>query len=82
VLREATFALLREDESAVGHDVELALLPGNGARLVRGQVVQLGRETRSPSVIAVSDGAVVDLDLHPRASLPKCPVANAERKVA
>ena len=32
--------------------------------VVRRALVQLGRETRSPAVIAVSDGAVEDLDLH------------------
>jgi hypothetical protein len=31
---------------------------------VSGALVQLGRETRGPAVIAVSDGAVEDLDLH------------------
>jgi hypothetical protein len=31
---------------------------------VSGALVQLGRETRGPAVIAVSDGAVKDLDLH------------------
>ena len=82
MLGEAAFLLLREHEPAVRDDVELALLPGNGARLVRGPLVQLGRETRSPSVITVSDGAVVDLDLHLRASLPKATVVTAERTVA
>ena len=31
---------------------------------MRSALVQLGRETRSPAVVAVSDGAVEDLDLH------------------
>jgi hypothetical protein len=31
---------------------------------VSGALVQLGRETRGPTVIAVSDGAVEDVDLH------------------
>jgi len=55
-------ALLREDDAALGHDVELALRSGDGFRVVRSAVVQLGRETRGPLVIAVSDGAVEDLD--------------------
>ena len=64
MLREASFLLLREDQPALGDDVELALLTGNGLGLVSGAPVQLGRETRGPAVIAVSDGAVEDLDLH------------------
>jgi len=64
VLREAACFLLGEDEVAVGYDVELTLLTRDGLGLVSGAVVQLGRETRGPAVIAVSDGAVEDLDLH------------------
>ena len=64
MLREAAFLLLREDQAPVGDDVELALFARDGLGLVSGALVQLGRETRGPAVIAVSDGAVVDLDLH------------------
>jgi hypothetical protein len=64
VLREAAFLLLREDQVPVGDDVELALFARDGLGLVSGALVQLGRETRGPAVIAVSDGAVEDLDLH------------------
>jgi hypothetical protein len=64
VLREAAFLLLREDQAPVGDDVKLTLLTRHDLGLVRGALVQLGRETRSPAVIAVSDGAVEDLDLH------------------
>ena len=64
VLREAAFLLLREDQVSVGDDVELTLFARDGLGLVSGALVQLGRETRGPAVIAVSDGAVVDLDLH------------------
>ena len=64
MLWEASFLLLREDQLAVGDDVELALLTGNGLGVVSGALIQLGRETRGPAVIAVSDGAVKDLDLH------------------
>ena len=64
VLREAPFLLLREDQVPVGDDVELALLARDGLGVVSGALVQLGRETRGPAVIAVSDGAVEDLDLH------------------
>jgi hypothetical protein len=66
VLGEAALALLAEDQLAVGDDVELAVLARDDLRLVRRLGVELGRETRGPAVIAVSDGAVVDLDLHPR----------------
>jgi hypothetical protein len=64
VLREAAFLLFREDQVPVGDDVELTLLARDGLGVVSGALVQLGRETRSPAVIAVSDGAVEDLDLH------------------
>jgi hypothetical protein len=64
VLREAAFLLLRKDQLPVGDDVELALLSRHGLGVVSGALIQLGRETRGPAVIAVSDGAVEDLDLH------------------
>ena len=64
VLREAAFLLLREDQLPVGDDVELTLRARDGLGVVSGALVQLGRETRGPAVIAVSDGAVEDLDLH------------------
>jgi hypothetical protein len=73
VLGEASFLLLREDELAVTQDVELAGLADDrlGVDPVR---VQLGRETRSPLVIARSGRAVVDLDGH----APSLPVADCE----
>jgi len=64
MVREAAFLLLREDQAPVGDDVELTLLTRHDLGLVSGALLQLGRETRSPAVIAVSDGAVEDLDLH------------------
>jgi hypothetical protein len=64
VLWEAALALLAEDQRAVGEDVELTVFAGNDLRLVRRLGVELGRETRGPAVITVSDGAVVDLDFH------------------
>ena len=64
MLREAAFLLLREDQLPVGDDIELALLTRDGVSVVSGARVQLGRETRGPAVIAVSDGAVEDLDPH------------------
>jgi len=68
LLGKATFALLREEELPVAQDVELALRT-LGDRGGDALVVQDGRETRGPAVIAASDGAVLDLDGHVR-SLP------------
>jgi hypothetical protein len=39
---------------------------------VVGTLGQLGRETRGPAVIAVSDGAEEDLDLHPSEPTEAC----------
>jgi hypothetical protein len=68
---------LREDELPVRDHVELALLAlvGDGVEPVR---VQLGRETRSPLVVAASDGAVVDLDLHETDCRHSGPSADAD----
>ena len=62
MLGETTLALLRKDQVAVHKHVELALRTFGCLGLVLRRFVDLGRETRSPAVIAVSDGAVVDLD--------------------
>jgi hypothetical protein len=63
--------LLGEDQLAVGNDVELALLAGDRLGLVRRLLVELGRETRGPVVIAVSDRAVENVDArHSAMSLP------------
>ena len=63
MLGEPTLVLLREDELAVSEYVVLALGALFDLGLVLGLVVQLGRETRGPCVVAVSDGAVLDQDL-------------------
>jgi hypothetical protein len=65
-LGEASLALLREQERAVRDDVELALQPRRDRRLESQPLTKLGRETRGPDVVAVSDGAVEDLDGHGR----------------
>ena len=62
-LWEPTLLLLREDQLAVREHVVLALGALFDRGLVLGLVVQLGRETRGPCVIAVSDGAVLDPNL-------------------
>ncbi len=61
-LGKAALLLLRENDLAVDDDVELALGALLGDGLVLSLVVQLGRETRGPFVITVSDGAVEDAD--------------------
>jgi hypothetical protein len=62
VFGEAVLAFLAEDHAAVGEHVELALRPLEDRGLMRRLLIELGRETRGPAVIAVSDRAVVDLD--------------------
>jgi hypothetical protein len=70
VLGEAPRFLLREDDLSVAENVELALPAGLELGLVRGLGVQLGRETRGPFVVAVSDGAVEDLHARHSENLP------------
>ena len=62
-LGKAAHLLLGEDEAAVRDDVELALLPADCGR-VDPPGSELGRETRGPGVVAASDRAVEDLDVH------------------
>jgi hypothetical protein len=64
VAREPLLLLLREDDASVRDHVELAPTALAGVRLVLGSPVDLGRETRGPLVVSLSDGAVVDLDSH------------------
>jgi hypothetical protein len=62
-LGEAPRVVLREDELAVAQHVELSFAARDVPRwdpVLR----QLGRETRSPFVIASSGRAVIDLDGH------------------
>jgi hypothetical protein len=63
VVRKPAFLLLREDELSVREHVVLALRPLLDLGLVLRLGVQLGRETRGPRVVSVSDGAVLDEDL-------------------
>ena len=70
MLREPALLLLREDELTVSEHVVLALGPFFDLGLVLGLVVQLGRETRGPCVVAVSDGAVLDQNLRHARNLP------------
>jgi hypothetical protein len=55
--------LLGEDRLSVRDDVVLRLL-ALARRGLDPVLLQLGRETRGPSVVAPSDGAVEDLDRH------------------
>jgi hypothetical protein len=70
MLREPALLLLREDELTVRQHVVLALRALFDLGLVLGLVVQLGRETRGPCVVAVSDGAVLDLNFRHAENLP------------
>src|SRR5687768_2107432 len=79
LLREAAHALLREDELAVGKHVELAVRALAGGR-GDAVVVQDGRETRGPTVVPASDGAVVDLDGHGRTLSEARPVPVDDRR--
>ena len=63
MLREAALLLLGEDQLVIGKHVVLALGAFFDLGLVLGLVVQLGRETRGPCVVAVSDRAVLDQNL-------------------
>ena len=63
LVRPAALRLLREDEPPLGDHVELALR-ALGDRRLDAPLVQEGRETRGPAVVARSDGAVMDLDGH------------------
>jgi hypothetical protein len=66
VLGEASCVLLREEQLAVGQHVELAVTAFLDLGLVLRLGVQLGRETRGPLVVALSDRAVLDEDLRHR----------------
>jgi len=70
VLGEAPGLLLREDGLAVDEHFELAFVAGPDLRLVLRVGVQLGRETRGPFVVAVSDRAVEDPHLSHAENLP------------
>ena len=60
VLRETALLLLGEDQLTVDEHVVLALVALLDLGVVLGLLVQLGRETRGPCVVAVSDGAVLN----------------------
>jgi len=75
LLGEAALRLLREHEVTVRDDVELALRALDDAG-VDSAVLQRGRETRGPAVVAPSDWAVEDLDAHVQSLLAEVgPVA-------
>ena len=60
--------VLGEDELAVVHDVELSR-PSCCDRRIESLLLQLGRETRGPTVVPASDGAIEDLDAHRSSAL-------------
>jgi hypothetical protein len=59
----AADTLLGEDRLVGANDVELRLLAPHGRRR-DSRRLELGRETRGPFVVAVSDGAIEDLHWH------------------
>jgi hypothetical protein len=87
---EPAALLLREEKHAVHEHVELALCALLDLGLMLRPGVQLGRETRGPRVVAVSDGAVLDQDASHDANLPvdsappeaddRCRLASSERR--
>jgi hypothetical protein len=70
VLGESAFLLLGEDQLAVSDYVVLALSALFDFGFVFRLGVQLGRETRGPCVVAISDGAVLDQDVRHGENLP------------
>ena len=70
MLRETALLLLGEDQLTVDEHVVLALAALLDLGVVLSLLVQLGRETRSPCVVAVSDGAVLNKDARHDANLP------------
>jgi hypothetical protein len=70
VLWKATYLLLRENQLVVHKHVELAFAALFDLGFVLRLGVQLGRETRGPRVVAVSDGAVLDQDARHGPNLP------------
>jgi hypothetical protein len=79
VLGEAPGLLFREDGLTVDEYFELALAAGLDLGLVLGLGVQLGRETRGPFVVAVSDGAVEDANLRHGENLSRQIVLNCSK---
>jgi hypothetical protein len=66
VLWEAPLLLFRENQPTVRDNVELAVAASFDLGIVLRLGVQLGRETRGPLVVPVSDRAVLDEDVcHP-----------------
>ena len=76
MLGETSLLLLREDDLTVREHVVLALSALFDLGFVLRLGVQLGRETRGPCVVAVSDGAVLDQDLGHGENLPAQIVLN------
>ena len=78
MLGEAAGLLLGERQPVVDDHVELTRLAGLGRRGVLGRSIDLGRETRGPLVVAVSDGAVDDAHVrHTRTLQARMAVASA-----
>jgi hypothetical protein len=80
---KASFGVLRVDELTVADDVELPPSARRRGRL-HSSVVQHGRDTRGPRLVAASGGAVEDLDSQavsvPAAREPKCSSGRSARR--
>jgi hypothetical protein len=79
VLGEPALLLLGEDQLSSSEHVVLALATLFDLGFVVRLVVQLGRETRGPCVVAVSDGAVLDQNLRHDGNLPSQMVLNCSK---
>jgi hypothetical protein len=79
VLGESPLFLLGEDQLLVHEHVVLALAALLDLGLVLGLGIKLGRETRGPFVVAVSDGAVEDPHLRHGENLPGQMVLNCSK---
>ena len=80
-LRVVSHLLLGEDKASVCDDVELALLAFDRDGVVP-VGLQLGRETRGPLVVARSDRAVENLDLHDTDCRCSGPISDTELQPA
>ena len=70
MLRETALLLLGEDQLTVDEHVVLALAALLDLGVVLSLLVQLGRETRGPLVVAASGRAVLDEDARHMKNLP------------
>jgi hypothetical protein len=81
MLRKTAGLLLREDQLPVREHVELPVAARLDLGRMLGLGVQLGRETRGPIVVAISDGAVEDSNPSHRETLrPRAVSSSSESR--